>query len=60
MNRLEELYYSLKLFVMIWYIVGLVVAFGLGFFVGANNPPSSIRRKIISAAQDSLNKIKNA
>jgi len=39
----------------------LFVAWGiLMFFVGANNPPASIRRKIVQKAQDALNKIKNA
>lgn len=43
-----------------WYIIGLVVVFSVGFLVGSNNPLPSVRKKVIQKAQDSLNKIKNA
>lgn len=45
---------------MTWYIIAAVVIFGVGFLVGSNNPLPSVKKKVIQAAQDSLNKIKNA
>jgi len=47
-----------------WTVIGLtVLAIGLfiaGYLVGSNNPYASAKKRIIQAAQDSLNKIKNA
>ena len=40
---------------MIWYILPPVVTFIVGYFVGANNPLSSVKAKIIKTAQDALN-----
>lgn len=60
MSRAEQYYLTFKLFIMIWYIVGLVVVFLIGYLIGSNNPLPSVKRKIIQKAQDSLAKIKQS
>lgn len=48
---------------MTWWIIGIIgfIAYSvLIFFFGANNPPASIKRKIVQKAQDAINKIKNS
>lgn len=45
---------------MVWYIISAIVIFGVGVLIGSNNPLPSVKKKVIQAAQDSLNKIKNA
>lgn len=60
MSKAEQYYLTFKLFIMIWYIVGLVVVFLIGYLIGSNNPLPSVKRKIIQKAQDSLAKIKQS
>lgn len=60
MTRTEQYYLTFKLFIMVWYITGLVVVFGIRFLVGSNNPLPSVRKKVIQKAQDSLAKIKQS
>lgn len=47
-----------------WTVIGLVVlAIGLwvfGYVCGSNFPYASAKKRIVQAAQDSLNKLKNA
>lgn len=60
MSKAEQYYLTFKLFIMIWYIVGLVVVFLIGYLIGSNNPLPSVKKKIIQKAQDSLAKIKQS
>ena len=42
---------------MLYYIGGLIITFGVGFFVGANNPPRQILQKLLNKHKDSIDKI---
>lgn len=42
---------------MIWYIIGAVAIFVFGYFVGSNNPSSSVKAKVIAEAKNAAAKL---
>jgi len=57
LSRWQEYIVSFKHLIMLYYIGGLIITFGVGFFVGANNPPRQILQKLLNKHKDSIDKI---